>query len=61
MVATPVVIDPTPTETVASIPVITIEGMSLRSVSGTQPFSVSKDISEEISSLMTSGISTDNS
>jgi hypothetical protein len=61
MVAAPVVINPTPTETVASIPVITIEGVSLPSGSGSQPFSVSKDISEEISSLMTSGTSTDTS
>lgn len=59
--AAPVVINPTPKETVDSIPVITIEGVILSSVSGSQPFLVSKDISEEISSLMASGISTDTS
>lgn len=57
----PVAINPTPTEAVAPIPVITIEGVSLPGGSGSQPLSVSKDISEEISSLMTNGISTDTS
>ncbi|EFX66181.1 hypothetical protein DAPPUDRAFT_116643 [Daphnia pulex] len=58
-VTAPVAINPTPT--VAAIPVITIEGVSLPGGSGSQPLSVSKDISEEISSLMTKGISTDTS
>ncbi|KZS10489.1 Uncharacterized protein APZ42_025037 [Daphnia magna] len=60
-VAAPVVVNLTPTEAVAPIPVITIEGVSLPGGSGSQPLSVSKDISEEISSLMTKGISTDTS
>ncbi|KAI9565130.1 hypothetical protein GHT06_008901 [Daphnia sinensis] len=59
--AAPVAVNLTPTEAVAPIPVITIEGVSLPGGSGYQPLSVSKDISEEISSLMTKVISTDTS